>query len=141
MVGAVVQLHLEVHDRVARHGAALRRLDDPLLDRRDVAPRDHAADDLVLEHEPRPPGQRRHADPAVAVLASAAGLLLVLALPLGPALEGLPVSDLGLGHQGVHAELAGQPPHDDLEMALPQPANQRLAQLGIVLVVEGGVFL
>src|SRR2546427_906636 len=34
VVGAVVQLHLEVHDRVARHGAALGCLDDPLLDRK-----------------------------------------------------------------------------------------------------------
>src|SRR5438094_8591428 len=35
---------------------------------------------------------------------------------------------------------ARQPPHDDLEVPLPQPADQRLPQFARVLVLERGVF-
>ncbi len=60
----------------------MRRLEHPALDGRDVLSRDHAADDLIHELHPRATRQRRDADPAVAVLPAAAGLLLVLPLPL-----------------------------------------------------------
>ena len=51
VVRAVDQLDLHVDHRIAGEHAVLQRFLDPLLDRADVLTRDHAADDLVLEHE------------------------------------------------------------------------------------------
>src|SRR5262249_108707 len=82
-----------------------------------------------------------NADPAVAVLTAAAGLLLVLPLPFALTPQRFAVGDLRLPDDSVHAELAGQAPHHDLEVPLAQAADQRLAQLGVVLVVERRVFL
>ena len=141
MIGPVVQLHLEVDDGIASHGTARRGFLDAALHRRDVLPRDDAAHDLVQELEPRSPRQGRDPDPAVAVLAAAARLLLVLPLSLRPRLEGLAVGDLRLPDHGVHPELAGQPTDDDLEVALPQPADQRLPQLPRILVLERRILL
>ena len=51
VVRAVDQLDLHVDHRIAGEHAVLQRFLDALLDRSDVLTRDHAADDLVLEHE------------------------------------------------------------------------------------------
>src|SRR5207247_1249014 len=100
-----------------------------------------ATADLVHELAPGAPGQRCDANPAVAVLAAAAGLLLVLPLALALPPERLAIGDSRLRSHGVHAVLPGQPAHDDLEMPLAQPADQRLLQLRVVLVRERGVLL
>ena len=55
---------------------------DALLDRRDELLRDHAADDVVLEHEARAALARLDLHDDVAVLAATAGLLGVLVLAL-----------------------------------------------------------
>src|SRR5256884_9181512 len=89
----------------------------------------------------RSPRQGRDPDPAVAVLAAAARLLLVLPLSLRPRLEGLAVGDLRLPDHGVHPELAGQPTDDDLEVALPQPPDQRLPHLPRILVLDRRILL
>ena len=83
MVLAVVELHLEVDHRVAREEALQARLLDALLDRRDEVLGDRAAEDVVDELEVRAARERLHADPAVAELAVAAGLLLVAPVGLG----------------------------------------------------------
>src|SRR3989442_10042256 len=119
MVGAVVQLRLEVDHGVSGHGPARRSFLDSALNRRDVLPRDDAAHDLVHELKARAAGQRRDPDPAIAVLAAAPRLLLVLPLALRARLEGLAIGDLRLPDDRVHAELAGQTSDDDLEVALP----------------------
>ena len=82
MVGAVVEDHPHVAQRIARDDALLHRLADALLDGRDEAGRDHAALDLVHELEALALRQRLDLDVAVAELAAAAGLLLVAALRL-----------------------------------------------------------
>src|SRR2546425_13291265 len=138
---AVVPLNFEVQGAIAANRAVRQPLLASALDRRDVLPRDPPAYDLVHELEPRPPRQWRDPDPAVAVLAAAARLLLVFALPLGTRLERLAVRDLRLPDHGMHAELAGQPSDDDLEVALPQPADQRLPQLAVELVLKRGILL
>src|SRR5213595_712392 len=56
------ELDLHVHHGIARQHAVLERFLDALLDRADVLPRDHAAHDVVLEHEARPRLARRHVD-------------------------------------------------------------------------------
>src|SRR5207244_8293122 len=76
--------------------------------------------------------------PAIAVLAATAGLLLVLPLAFRLPPERLAIGDARLCGNGVHAVFPRQPAHDDLALALAQPADQRLLQLGVVLVLEGG---
>ena len=71
----------------------------------------------------------------------AAALLLVLALPLGHAAEGFPVSHLRPDQLGMHAVLARQPSQQNFQVPLAHPVNQGLAQLGVVLEVEGRVLL
>ena len=51
VVRAVHQLDLHVDHRIAGQHAVLQRFLDSLLDRADELTRNHAADDLVLEHE------------------------------------------------------------------------------------------
>ena len=102
MVLAVDQPHPEVDHRVAGVVAVRRRLDDALLDRRPEVERDGAAEDLVLELELLAARQRLEDDLAVGELAAAAGLLLVAAVPLGGAVHGLAVGDLGRMEDEVH---------------------------------------
>src|SRR4029077_7432341 len=81
------------------------------------------------------------ADPAVAVLSPSAGLLLVLALALGLALERLPVGDPRLGDLGMHSEFARQPTDDECPVPSTQAPDQALLQLPAVFVLEGRIFL
>ena len=94
MVLAVVELDAEVDHRVAGEEALPPDLLDALLDGRDEVARDRAAVDVVHELEVLAAGQRLDADPAVGELAVAAGLLLVAAMGLGRARDGLAVGDL-----------------------------------------------
>src|SRR4029077_1787396 len=137
--GAVVQLHLEVHHGVSGHRPARRRFLDTSLHRRDILPGNHSAHDFVQELEARAARQWCDPDPAVPVLTSSPRLLLVLALPFSLALERFAIGDLWLADDRVDAEFAGQPTDDDLEMTLAQSPNERLRQLPVVLVLEGGV--
>ena len=53
VIGAVVHRHLEIHHREARQEAVGRGFDDALFHRRNVLPRNGAAEDLVGELELR----------------------------------------------------------------------------------------
>src|SRR5207245_11010233 len=89
---------------------------------------------------PRAAARRARAPgPAGAFRASPAGLLLVFRLRLVLAAERLAIGDLGLCRLGVHAELPRQAPDHDLEMALTESTDERLSQLAVELVVEGGI--
>jgi hypothetical protein len=106
VVRAVGQRHPEIHHRVARQPAALRRFADPLLDGGPEVLRDRAAEDLVGELEAGAAGQRLELDPAIAELAAPAGLLLVR--PLRGAdllLDRFEVGNLGLLEDRFDAEL------------------------------------
>src|SRR5206468_5050921 len=74
VVRAVVELHLQIDDRVAGEDALREDLADALLHGGDEVARDHAADDRILELEALAPGARRDLEPGVAVLPAAAGL-------------------------------------------------------------------
>src|SRR5256884_6583040 len=133
VVGAVVQLHLEVHHRIPRHWAASRRLLDAALHRRDILARDHATDDLVHELEPRAARPWRDADPAVAALAAAAGLFLVLPLALSLPPDRLAIGDPRLRGNGLHAELSRHPAFDEPATPLAQPADHGRVQRRVSL--------
>src|SRR6266496_3954632 len=86
VVGAVHQLHLHVHHRIAGQHAVLEGFFHPRLDGTDVFLGDRAADDVVLEHEPATRLAGLHMDDDVAILAAAAGLADELALDVLDAL-------------------------------------------------------
>src|SRR6185437_12888318 len=90
---AVVDGDGDVYDRIPEGAAGGHGVDDALLDGRDVLAGDGAADDFVDEDEALAAGEGVEAEVADAVLAVAAGLLLVLALGGGRPGDGLAVGD------------------------------------------------
>src|SRR5690349_21914769 len=104
----IVERHAEVDDRVAGEDAVRQDFPDTFLHRGDEVPRDHAADDRVLELEALAARERRELDPGVAVLTVAAGLLLVLPLRLRRPLDRLLVGNLRRLQLDLDAELALQ---------------------------------
>src|SRR5437667_9524747 len=94
MERAVVALRLDVHGRVAGEDTVLHRLLDAPLHRRDILPRDGAADDGVLELVSAAALHRRELHPAVAELPAPAGLLLVPPVLLDSTLDRLLVRHL-----------------------------------------------
>src|SRR4030095_2310514 len=120
---AVGQPRLDVDDRVAGQHAGVERLADTLLDRRDVFPRDRAADDLVLELEALAGLVRLHLEVDIAVLTAAARLPHVAALRLGLLADRLAIRDLRLADVGLDPELAQEPVDDDLQVELAHPVD------------------
>src|SRR5207245_2382582 len=129
VIRAVGQSHPDVDDRVAGEHTGVERLADPLLDRRNVFPRDGAADDLVLELEALARLVRLHLEVDVAVLAAATGLPHVAALRLGGLTDRLAIGNLGLADVGLHLELAQEAVDDDLQVELAHPVDQGLRGL------------
>src|SRR2546430_5022686 len=141
VVRPVHQLDYHVHHRIAGEHAVLERFLDALLDRADVLPRDHAAHDVVLEHEARPRLARRHVDDHVPVLAAAAGLADELALYVLDALaHRLAVGHLGPAHVGIDLELALHALDQDFQVQLTHPGDNGLGGLGVRMHAERGVF-
>ena len=142
MVRAIDQLDLDVHHRVSGQHAVLERFLDALLDRRDVLARDHAADDLVLEHEARARLGRLHVDDHMAVLSLAARLPDELAFDLLDALaNGLAVRHLRPTDIRLDLELAHHAVDDDLEVQLAHARDDRLRRLLVRVDAERRVFL
>src|ERR1044072_6996782 len=94
MVGAVHEHGFEINERVARDGAACRRVNDALLDGRAEILRNRAAENLVLEHEAFAARQRLEDDLAITELAAPARLLLVASLDFGALRDRLLVGNL-----------------------------------------------
>ena len=112
------------------------RVLDALLHRRDVLPRDRAAEDVVLELEVAAAGQRLHADLAVAELAVAARLLLVAAVRLGRGRDGLPVRDPRRLEVDLDAEAPLQLGDRDLDVELALAGEQHLVRLRVAGVAD-----
>src|SRR5690606_19371337 len=85
--------------------------------------------------------QRLEADVAVAVLAMAARLLLVLALPFRLLADRLTVRDARRLRRDVDAVLVLQPLDLHVEMQLAEPADDGLTDLRVVAAVERRVLL
>ena len=114
---------------IARQHALGRRLADALLDAREEALGDGAADDLVGELDAAA-GVRLELDPDVAEHAVAAGLLLVPAVGLGRAADRLAVGDRGRAGHDRRAELALEALGDDRDLGLADGPQDLLAGLG-----------
>ena len=81
---------------------------------------------------------RLEANPDVAELAAAAGLLLVTAVSLYLLLDLLPVGDLRRIQHGVHAEAALQLGDQHVQLLIAGAGDDLLLGLGVVGQGEGG---
>ena len=99
-----------------------------------------AAEDVVDELEFAPARQRLHLDLAVAVLAVAAGLLLVAALHVGFAADRLAVRHLGCLQVDFGVVALLQLGDDDFNVLLPGPRDQELLGLRIAEEAQHGIF-
>ena len=135
MVRAVGEPGADVDERVAGEHAALHRLLDAGVDRRDVLARDDAALDLVDELVAAARAGRLERDDDVAVLAATTGLADVAHLDLLDRRgDRLAVRDLRLADVRLDVELAHHPVDEHLEVQLAHAADDRLA--GLVVGVD-----
>ncbi len=93
MVLPVVDASADADDREPGDDAAIEGFLDAFVHCRDVLAGDRTALDLVDELVSLVVAARLELDERHAELAAAAALLLVLALDVGPALDGLPIRD------------------------------------------------
>jgi len=131
-----------VHHRVTGQHTVVERLLDPLVDRRDVLARDRATRDLVDELVPTAGARGLQIQDHVGELAATAGLADEPRDDLVDLLaDRLAVGHLGLADVRVHAELALQTVHQDVQMELTHPRDHRLTGLVVVLHDERRVLV
>ena len=126
---------------IAGEDAALERLADARVDRRDVLARDRAADDLVDELVAGARLARLDLDLDVAVLAVAARLAHEAAVAVGRLADRLAVGHLRPADVGLDPELAHHAVDQHVEVQLAHAGDDRLAGLRVGLDAEGRVFL
>ena len=140
MVRPVVQGGLQVDHGVARQHAVDAGFPQALLDGGEEVLGHRAAHDLLAELQGFALAGLE-ADPHVAELAGAAGLLLVTAL-LGHRLTDLlPVGHPGLGQLHVHVEAALELVHQHVHLDIAGGGYHHLVGLGVIEHAEGGVLL
>src|SRR5271154_5484033 len=101
---------------------------------------DGAAGDFVFESEFFAAGQGLDANPAIAELAVAAGLLLVAALDVGSAADGFAIRNFGSVQFHVDAVALLQAADDDFHVLLAAARQQEFLGLGIAVEAQGFVF-
>src|SRR5688500_2010172 len=141
VIGAVVQLHSAVDDRIPRDDPLVERFLNPLVDRGNELLRDRAARYLVDERVALSSTLRNQPDPAIAELAAPAGLFLVPTLRFRAPPDRLPIGDLRLLHVRLDVELPLHALEHDLEMQLAHSTNDGLPELRVVRVNERRIFL
>ena len=140
MVGSVVQGGLQVDHGVARQHAVDAGFPQALFHGGEEVLGHRAAHDLLAELQGLALAGLE-ADPHVAELAGAAGLLLVAAL-LGHRLADLlPVGHPGLGQLHLHVEAALELVHQHVHLDVAGGGDHHLVGLGVVHHVKGGVLL
>ncbi len=131
VVLAEEDLHLDVHDLVARDDALLHLLAHALLDGRDELVGDRAPLDRIDEVEALAALAGPDSQVDLAELAATAGLLLVPVVRLGLAEDRLEVGDLR--HVRVHLQLVTvlEPLLDDIQVQVAHPRDHQLVRLGV----------
>ena len=145
MIRAVVHSHANARERVAGNDAVLHGLLDTLVHGGDQRARNAAAHDLIhkLVAVARAvgPNKRLHAQPAVAVLTGATGLLLVATLGARRAADGLAIRNAdrhALGHD-LGAILQTVEQHRNLR--LTNGGDDSLAGLLVTIDAHGRISL
>ena len=141
MIASIVQHGLQVDHRIAGQRPVDACLPEALLHGGEEVLGYGAAEDLLGKLHLLRVGVGLEADPHVAELAGAAGLLLVAAL-LGDGLADLlPVGYPGRLQLRLHIEAALQLGHQHIHLDIAGGVNDHLVGLGVVLHPEGGVLL
>ena len=141
MVGAIVQGSLQADHGITGQRALLNGFLNALLNGGVEVLGDGAAEDFLGEDHVVLLLLRLEANPDVAELAAAAGLLLVTAVSLYLLLDLLPVGDLRRIQHGVHAEAALQLGDQHVQLLIAGAGDDLLLGLGVVGQGEGGIFL
>ena len=102
--------------------------------------RNRAAENFVGEFELSAARQRLHADPAVAELAVAAGLLLVAALHVGLAANGLAIGNFRRVQLDIHAVALLQAADDHFDVLLAAAGEQKFLGLRIAIEAQRLIF-
>ena len=140
VVRTVVEDDPEIDHREAGQVAAPGGVANAFFDGRNEVLRNGAAEDVVDELELAAARQRLHLDLAVAVLAVAAGLLLVAALHVGLAADGLAVRDLGRLQVDLGVIALLELRDDDFNVLLPGAGDQEFLGLRIAEEAQHGIF-
>ena len=141
MVGAIIQHGLQADERVAGEHALLHGVAQALFDGREEVFRHAAAEDFLGENHVVGLVLGLEADPDIAELAAAAGLLFVAAVGLDLALDLLAVSDAGGLELGLDAEAALELGAQDVDLNIAGAGDDHLMGLGVVDEREGDVLL
>ena len=104
-------------------------------------PRNGPAKHRVREFEPGAARQRFHADPAIAELAVAAGLLFMAPLNVRRPPNGFPVRNLRRMQLHFHAVSALQAAHHHFHMLLPRSCQQEFIGHRIAIEPQRRIFL
>src|SRR6185437_1433248 len=140
VVLAVVYRDADVLQGEAGQRALGEHLADALLHRRDELTGDSSADDVVDELEARAAVQRLDAQVHLTELTGAAGLLLVAAMALGRAGDGLTIGDAGGVGLHVHAVPLPHPLQQGAQVQLAGAIEDGLVDRGVVLDADAGIF-
>ena len=141
MIASVVQHGLQVHHGVARQGTVDAGLPQTLLHCGEEVLGHGAAEDLLGKDHLLLLRVGLEADPHVAELAGAAGLLLVAALLLHGLADLLTIGYTGGLQLGLHVEAALQLGHQHIHLDIAGGIEDHLVGLGVVHHGEGGVLL
>ena len=141
VVGAVVEPHAQILDRVAGDGALLHGLLHALLDGGDESRGDHPALDGVYELEPCARLERLDLDVAVPELATTAGLLLVAPVSLGRLSDGFLIGHARRLELDLDAEARAQPLDDHLDVHLRETGDDLLAGLLVAVQIDRRILL
>ena len=141
MVGAVVQRGLEVDERVAGEDALLHGVAQALFDRGEEVFGNAAAEHFLGEDHFLRLLLGLEADPDIAELTAAAGLLLVAAVGFDLRLDLLAVRHAGGLELALDTEAALQLGAEDVELDIAGAGENHLVGLGVVDDREGDVLL
>ena len=140
MIRTVVEDSLDVLYFASCERALLHALEESLLNCRNVVLRNRSAEELFAELESRL-CRRRESDVNVTVLTCTAGLLLVLTLNIGVALNRLSVSDLLRYYVNRNAISVLELSLDDTELDVALAAEECLMCLCVSLEYECRILL
>src|SRR5579885_1906209 len=139
VIAALEHRHLDIDYRVAGEITLDQRVAHALLHRRDELARNRAADDFILEFKAAAAHQRLDAQPAITILAAAAGLALVLALGFGAALDGFLVGDFGRLKFNFYIKYPLELLDRNLDMHLARAGKNDVMGLRVAMRLQGAI--
>src|SRR5574337_249448 len=141
VVRTVKEGDLHIHNRISGQASFFHRLYDPFLNRRDILLGDRSCRERVHKFVAGAPWERFKPDPAIAVLSMTPGLLFVLPLDLGSAMDGLFVRHAWRLHLDVDSKLPLEPIDRNLQVGLRHPSQYDFLGLRIASNLKGWVLL